>query len=523
MRRRDFLHHSSHALASTMLFKGLAASSVSLNPLLSLNPENDHVLVMIFLNGGNDGLNTVVPLHQYNVLSQLRPDVILPENKVIPLRGHDGLGLHPSLVNLNSLFNEDRLQIVRGVGYPDQNYSHFRSADIWMSGANADELIPSGVMGRYLDSQFPGYPDAYPNDIETDPLSIELGASNSLLFQGPLSSMSLAMHDPANFYQLIDDQIDEVPSSVFADKLRHVKLIRSQSQSYGRVVRDAGAKANNLVDYPENNWLAEQLKIVARLIAGGLRTPIYKVELDGFDTHADQVIAGDTTVGMHAYLLQQVDQAIMAFLNDLEALGVADRVLGMTFSEFGRRIISNASTGTDHGAAGPMFFFGNAVEGGILGKDYELDASMTDEDNLPFQYDFRQAYGTVLENWLCVQGSDLNAALIGNHESLPILKSSACGGTTSLNDLKSKTKPYITVSPNPIKTAGILQFESDGNPLQISLMHTNGQRISTLVKGTFPIGKQEFAWTPEKLSAGNYYLQIVSKNFRQAKLVQLIR
>ena len=273
MRRRDFLHRSSHALASTFLFNGLPkGASTTLHPLLNINPENNHVLVMIFLNGGNDGLNTIIPIHQYDVLSKLRPQVLIPEQKVIRLQRTNGLGLHPSLTNLNALYNEGRLKVVRGVGYPDQNFSHFRSADIWMSGADADELIPSGVMGRYLDSQFQGYPDAYPNEVEPDPLAVELGASNSLLFQGPLTSMSLAMYDPSDFYELLEDRVSEVAPSVFADKLQHVKLIRAQSQSYGKVVKDAADRANNKVAYP-NTELANQLKIVARLIAGGLRDP----------------------------------------------------------------------------------------------------------------------------------------------------------------------------------------------------------------------------------------------------------
>ena len=521
MRRRDFLHRSSHALASTFLFNGLPlGASTPMNPLLNINPENNHVLVMIFLNGGNDGLNTIIPIHQYGVLSQLRPQVLIPEQKVIRLQRTNGLGLHPSLTNLNELYNEGRLKVVRGVGYPEQNFSHFRSADIWMSGADANELIPSGVMGRYLDSQFQGYPDAYPSEVEPDPLAVELGASNSLLFQGPLTSMSLAMYDPSDFYELLEDRVSEVNPSVFADKLQHVKLIRAQSQSYGRVVKNAADQANNKVAYP-NTELANQLKIVARLIAGGLRTPIYKVEIDGFDTHANQVDHSDTTTGMHANLLRTLDEAIMAFMKDLEALNIADRVLGMTFSEFGRRITSNASTGTDHGAAGPMIFFGNAVQGGILGNDYELHAGMTEADNLPYQHDFRQVYGTVLQDWLCVNANHLNTALLKPFDPLSIVRANACSNVTTTNEVGAG-KSYIDAYPNPMLGMVQIDFYSTGENMEISLKAINGTHLKTIAAGNYQEGIHQLQFNTSDLPPGHYFLQIVGKGFRQAKLLQKV-
>lgn len=518
MRRRDFLHNTSHMLASSFLFKGLAASSIPIQPFLNFNPDNNHVLVLIFLNGGNDGLNTVIPIHQYDVLSQLRPHVLIPENKVLQLPDTNGLGLHPSLKFFKRLYQENRLKIVRGVGYPEQNFSHFRSTDIWMSGANSDELIPTGMLGRYLDGEFPGYPEDYPNDVHTDPLAVELGYANSLLFQGPVSNMSLVINGEADFYQLIDDQIGQVPDSVYADKLKHVKLIRSQSQTYGKVVKDAAEKARNKVEYPDT-WIASQLKIVSRLIAGGLKTPIYKVELDGFDTHASQVETNDTTTGQHAYLLQQLDEALSAFMQDLESLGIADRVSGMTFSEFGRRIISNASNGTDHGAAGPMFFFGNAIQGGVLGNDYAFNTSMNEADNLPYQYDFRQTFSTALQDWLCVDGAQLGSAMMRDFNTLPVFQSVACSPTSTFNN-SSTEKIHLKVYPNPADAWTNLAFQSDGNPLQIQLVQINGQVVRTVASGKYPSGKHQMKLDLSDLPSGHYYIQLLGKQIRQAKMIQ---
>ena len=252
---------------------------------------------------------------------------------------------------------------------------------------------------------------------------------------------------------------------------------------------------------------------------GDCGTPIYKVEIDGFDTHANQVEIGDTTTGMHAELLRTLDEAIIAFMQDLESLNIADRVLGMTFSEFGRRITSNASTGTDHGAAGPMFFFGNAIQGGILGNDYELHAGMTEADNLPYQYDFRQVYGTVLQDWLCVNANDLNAALLKPFEPLSILTPSACNNVTSNHEV-GPGKSYINAFPNPMQGMVQIDFYSTGEKIEISLKAINGAHVKTIAAGNYQEGIHQLPFNTADLPNGNYFLQIVGKGFRQAKLLQ---
>ena len=519
MKRRTFLHKSLHAAAGMSLFGKLAANSshYPLNPFLPLNPENDKVLVIIFLNGGNDGLNTVIPLNQYATLNYLRPHVILPEQTILPIPNTE-LGLHPALTNFRSLYGEGRLKIVRGVGYPNQNFSHFRSTDIWMSGADHDEVIPSGWMGRSLNLAYPNYPTEYPTEVMPDPLSVEIGYSNSLLFQGPFANMGVVINGEDAFYELVNDVDDEVPDNLYGEKLTHVRLIRKQSQVYGAAIKEAAEKVSNQLEYPDTS-LGQQLKIVSQLIAGGLKTPVYKVELRGFDTHANQVDPSDHTKGVHHNLLKELDDAVMAFLQDTQHLGIDNRIMGMTFSEFGRRIVSNASLGTDHGSAGPMFFFGNWVEGGVIGNDYELDNSLTHEDNLAFQYDFRQVYSSVLNQWLCFDTNHVNTSMINSYDTLPIVQPEACGSVVSSNSLQDAGKSWLEIFPNPVYQQGTIQFRSLGDHLHIELLDVQGKKVAQIAQGVYPKGDHQINFSFSHLPSGTYIAQILSKQFRQAKMI----
>ena len=509
MKRRDFLHDSLHTIAGAGLFSGMGsygASKRNLNSLLGFNPDNDHVLVIIFLNGGNDGLNSVVPMNQLSILNQLRPHVALPDSSLLPLNGTD-LAFHPSMSGLRDLFHEDRLKIVRAVGYQEQNFSHFRSTDIWMSGSDADEVLNSGWMGRYLNEDYPGYPQAFPTSSMPDPLAIEIGFGNSLLFQGPQSNTAMVINGERAFYELYSDTIDDVPDTKYGDKLEHVKLIRRQSQVYGEVVRDAANRVSQQRTYPDSN-LAQQLRIVARLIAGGLRTPVYKVEIGGFDTHGGQVTEGNTTEGMHASLLSQLSEAIVAFMDDLEFLGVQDRVMGMTFSEFGRRIVSNASYGTDHGSAGPMFIFGNHIQTGVLGDHYELDTQMDFTDNLAHQYDFRQLYASMLDQWLCVPSDKIDNALSRDYQSIPLINPSACQVSTSTLDFVEE-RDIMKVFPNPVSDMLHIEFKETRDQVHIHLIGQDGRLIKNLAAGQ--LSSPRLTFNVSHLPPGLYYLQVFSK------------
>ena len=522
MKRRDFIHNAIHSAAgSTLLgYLGTTASKSWPMQMLNVNPDNDQVLVIIFLNGGNDSLNTIVPMHQLSILNALRPHVVLPENRLLTIP-NTNLAMHPSMEGLHQLYQEGLLTVIRGVGYDDQNFSHFRSSDIWMSGSDADQIVDTGWMGRYLNLDYPNYPQEYPNSMMTDPLSLELGYSNSLLFQGPLANMSVVINGERDFYELVEDQISEVPDTFYGDKLAHVKLVRRQSQVYGKTIQKAARKVSQQhTGYPQTS-IAQQLKICARLIAGGLRTPVYKVEIGGFDTHAGQVSVDDHTQGVHADLLRQLDEAIVAFMEDLKFLGIEKKVTGMTFSEFGRRIISNASNGTDHGSAGPMFIFGHHVNGGILGDDYVIDSGMTYEDNLQHQYDFRQVYGSILNQWLCVDQLEVDQSLMNGYDSLPLINASACQATTSAHILN--TTDELRISPNPTEGYSQLTLTGTNEWTTIELIDVGGKLVQQLFSGPIDKGKQVVPLQiSENIPSGVYLINVRTRVGMRALKIQKI-
>ncbi len=522
MKRRDFLKYNSLTIPS--IASGIGVHTLSKSPFLQAlyneYVDTDKILVIINLSGGNDGLGTVIPLDIYGKLADARPEVIIDKNKLLKLE--DDIAFHPSMTELRNLYTEGKMSIVQGVGYPNQDYSHFRSTDIWMTGSDADEIIYTGWLGRYLNLEYPNFPVDYPNDLMPDPLGIQVGYNLSVAFQGPASSMGMVVADPTWFYDLINDEIQPAPNTQAGKKLEYIRLITKQSQVYGEVITKAAAKVASQNSYPDTN-LANQLKIVSRLIAGGLKTRLYMVSLDGFDTHDNQVITTDHSQGEHANLLTELSGAVAAFLKDLDSQGTADRVLTMTMSEFGRRIISNASNGTDHGASAPMMFFGNNIEPGIFGSNPNIPDNPTWEDNLPMQFDFRSIYHTVLQDWFCLSQTNLGAIFTQNFQTLPIVKNSPCISTATKEVNRKAGRSLIEVSPNPFTTYSKAEFVSDGEAIIVQLFNSSGQMIQTIAQGKFPEGKHSVTFETELLPAGNYFIRYQTQYFQQGKWLVKVR
>ena len=211
---------------------------------LRLAAESDRVLVMVYLDGGNDGLNTVIPLNYMSELNAVRPRVVLDENDILGLP-QSQVGFHPALSGLKDLYNDSRLQIVQNVGYDNPNFSHFRSTDIWVSGSDADQIIGTGWMGRHLETQYPEYPESYPTDEMQDPLAVELGYGSSLLFQGTSALTSFTLRNADSFYELLDNVEQEAPDTPAGDKLKFVRLIAQQSQQYGERIVNLASSVNS--------------------------------------------------------------------------------------------------------------------------------------------------------------------------------------------------------------------------------------------------------------------------------------
>ena len=472
------------------------------------------------MNGGNDGLNMVLPIDTYSSYRNARSNVAIPENKILSLSGTSKTGLHPAMTGVQQLFNEGKAAIVQAVGYPQPNFSHFRATDIWMSGSDSDDYISSGWMGRYLDNEYPGFPTDYPNSTMPDPLGIQIGSVTSLTFQGPQVSMGMSITDPENFYNLIDGIEDPAPNTPAGYELTYIRTIARQTQQYADVIKSAALSVPTQATYPSNNQLADQLKIVARLIKGGLKTRVYMVSIGGFDTHSIQVDQADTTVGTHATLLSRVSGGIKAFMDDLKFLGVEKRVIGMTFSEFGRRIKSNSSLGTDHGAAAPVIMFGEYVKSGVLGDNPTIPSNVTVNDNIPMQYDFRSLYASVLENWFCVDKTTLQTVMLKNFQSLPVIKSNACNTTTP--DLSDKI--LIRNYPNPFTGSTQVVFKTDGGHTSVMIIDTLGRLIQLLVDQDYSTpGEYTVEFKADRLAAGVYYARLQNGTTQQVRAMLKVK
>ena len=515
MKRRDFIKNTAIGTILPTVIGGFSvkafAASSPLMQLLGQAALTDHVLVIVQLSGGNDGLNTVIPIDIYTDYYNARTNIAIPQNKILPLTATTGL--HPAMTGMKALFDDGKLGVVQAVGYPNPSFSHFRATDIWMTASDSNQVLTSGWGGRYLNYQFPNFPVGYPNSQMTDPLGIQIGSTTSLVFQGPAVSTGMSISNPTSFYNLLNGVEDPAPNTQAGNELSYVRLIAKQTSQYATVVKNAAANVTQQAVYPTNNSLADQLKIVARLVKGGLKTKLYMVNYGSFDTHVAQTNTSDTTTGTHANLLKNVSDAIKAFQDDLKFLGVEERVVGMTFSEFGRRIKSNSSVGTDHGAAAPLFLFGTNVIPAVLGNNPTLPTSATVNDNIPMQYDFRSVYASLLENWLCVKNADLQQILLQNFQSLNIVNGSGC----KIINPSTSGNSYLDIWGNPFTSTTRLVYKTDGGHVLIQIFDTMGRLIKIPVDADLAAGTYSVVFEGSALHTGIYYARLQNGATQQVK------
>lgn len=412
MKRRNFIK-----LSATASVIGLTPFQIqaALKTFIPINcPDiSGRKLVLVNLAGANDGLNSLVPLNQYDAYSNLRPTIKVPEsglNKYITLDStlpeEQQVGLNPALASFKPLYEKGILRIVQGVGYPSQNKSHFKSTDLYFTGNDGNSMLnglDTGWMGRFMEQY---YSDLI---VESFPLAIEIGSNQtSLGFHAAEAhglSLNITGQDPAGFYNVISglggENPTNIPDSDYGKQLEFISNTDSLTNTYAASISNAFNKGKNDVTYPDTD-LADQLKTVARLISGDLESKIYMVRIGGFDTHNAQVQAQGDVLGRHHDLLTELSESIDAFTADLESQNLSEDVVGVTFSEFGRKAAENGNLGTDHGEIAPMFIFGKPVSGGMTGINPDLSEAVQDNNwqIKTVQYDYRQTFATLLQDFL---------------------------------------------------------------------------------------------------------------------------
>jgi uncharacterized protein (DUF1501 family) len=465
-------------------------------------------LVVIQLGGGNDGLNMVIP-HGMATYYQKRPVIGIPAANVIQL--NTVMGIHPDLQPLRSLYDNGKLAIVQGVGYANPNRSHFRATDIWLSATDSNVTLGTGWMGRDLLYRNPNYPGT----LTPSPLALQIGGSPSLGFNSANGPMGVTITDPNQFYQLIAGTVgfieDPPPNTPAGAELLFLRTIEQEAIQFATVIKQSADRVTNQTTYPTSS-LATQLAIVARLIAGGLNTPIYMVQLGGFDTHSGQL-------NRQQSLFQDLASSIAAFQTDLQLLNVADMVIGMTFSEFGRRIAENGSQGTDHGTSSPQFLFGSRVMGGFHGPNPDftrLDAT----GDFIYDIDFRQLYASILGSWFGADETELQSVLLRHFDPLPIINGAAAVGERQIVTRFRLQQNY----PNPFNPSTTITYDvPEETYVTLSVYNELGQQVKELYSGVRSRGSYKITFDASGLASGTYIYRINAGSYVETRKMILMR
>ncbi len=365
--------------------------------------KDDRVLVVLQLGGGNDGLNTLVPCGD-DAYYNARPVLGLRGNGLVKIT--DGVAFNAGMTAFMRMYDDGKLAIVQGVGYPNPDRSHFRSMEIWHTASDADQYESSGWIGRYFDHECSG--SARPH------VGVALGKDRPQAFDGR-SGLGVSFEDPRRFGWQPGEGADSeenfarlnAPQGKGDSTIDFLRHVTSNAIMSSHEVREAADRAG--ATFEAKQPLARSLETVADLIRGGLQTRIYYVSLSGFDTHANQL-------RQHNNLLAEVGESLRAFQQRLANDGASGRVLTMVFSEFGRRVHENRSGGTDHGTAAPMFLLGDHVKPGLFGEYPSL--TNLDDGDLIHTVDFRSVYSSVLQDWF---GINPKGVLRGTFEPTPII------------------------------------------------------------------------------------------------------
>lgn len=518
--RRDFLTSLGLATGGAFLLGQTPVHAFAQSPMLAPlgQLESDRVLVLIQLFGGNDGLNTIIPVEN-DLYYRARPTLAMPKHLATSFTSD--LYMHPSMAPLKSMYQEGQMALVQNVGYPAPDLSHFRSTDIWLTGSDADSYLTTGWMGRYLQETHPNFEDEPP----AFPLAVQIGGLASMLFQGNGRNMGMSLTSPEVFERLAEEgslyDAQAVPDAAYGREISFMRTVANDSFRYAQAIQDASNVGANSTEYPSNE-LGENLAVVARLIKGNLGARIYHVSLGGFDTHAEQRNAQSVREGAHADLLRFLAESVTAFQEDLNAEGYDERVLTMTFSEFGRRVEENGSQGTDHGTAAPLFVFGPSVNGGVFGSTPVLD-DLDEAGNMKFDLDFRSLYATVLQDWFGFEAETAEEVLGHSFEKLDLVKSPVSPTSVATADVP---RDFVLQQnyPNPFNPSTVIGYTlARPAHIQLQVYDIRGRLLQTLVDGMQPAGHHEAVFEVRQMPSGPYLYRLTSPEGTQTRKMLLMR
>ncbi len=521
--RRSFLQALGFSSLGSM---ALGSSSVSYagNSLLSSAisaTENDNILLIVRLFGGNDGLNTIVPLNQYDLYANYRPTLRHEESNLWTL--NDDYAMPNFMNGLESMWGDGAMKVVNSVGYDSQSQSHFKGTEIW-SAAKDDNSTNSGWLGRYFQHKYPEYIENPPEI----PSAVQIGSRKNITFDGDDAKYSFSVSGVNGLQTILNTgllyQMEGLPDCSKGNKLQFLRGMFNSTYSHADTIYQAynassdytGGVGYNLSDAEDD--FAATLSVVSRLIKGNLGTKVYTLTINGFDTHSTQA-------NTHQALLTYLADAINYFYEDLRQAGYADKVMTMVVSEFGRRVRENGSLGTDHGIAGPIMFFGDALDGnGFIGEHSSLDEDklMRNRD-LQWHTDFKQVYATVLKDWLGVDETIVDTVVLDkSYEALPIFEEKTLSNESFIN----KVSPFSTTT----------YYDADHNTyikinnrltqhVVIQLYDLGGRQLGEVVNTVLPAGMHQFDIKRKlniDLSRGYYIYKVISNSYQTSKKLMIV-
>lgn len=541
--RRSFLQALGIAGSGSLMLGSNLLTAAAPSPLTAAiaAAETDNILLLIRLAGGNDGLSTIIPIAQYDTYANARPNIYLPESKILRLT--DEFGVPTYMKSLGPMWKEGQFKAVHGVGYENQNLSHFTGSDIFENTdltSSGFKRRNTGWMGRHFENSYPDFLTVPP----ISPVAIQIGSYGSLVFQGEETNYAFVTSNVDQLEQIaktgVNYEVDDnlLNDCMYGDQLRFLRGTANTTYEYSGKIHEAYERGKNEVEYQKNGF-ARQLALLARLIKGNLGTKVYMISMGGFDTHGNQPL-------VHERLMTDLSIAVNNFYEDLAFTQQDEKVLGMTFSEFGRRIFENGSNGTDHGKAAPTLFFGSGLNGSaFIGEHPALD-DPDGRGNLEFTMDFRDLYATVLAEWLCVPIPSVEQHIFfGNKAYTPVNLGFNCSGMDfpDIGQDNGQPRPPSAVDPDgqqpdPDLLNAIVHkpfYPTNQTPhiylempfsahVDIQLFNIMGQHLGSVFNEMMMEGSREInirERLPTHLASGKYIYRIQVQNKKMSKSIMV--